>query len=180
MSAEPNYLDLSDERLVAQCDLHTYRSSGPGGQHRNKVSSAVRLLHRPTGITAHGDDSRSQHQNKRLAISRLRMNIALRIRRPVDPANCTIPAIVRECVFLPKNAGPDSLKRIAIGRKDFRFWPVAAWLLDLLDACQGRLADAAGILGVTSSNLTHVLESDRHLLAATQEIRKRHNCRPIA
>lgn len=179
MPAEKFYLDLSDDQFLSQCDLHTYRSSGPGGQHRNKVSSAVRLLHRPSGITAHGDDSRSQHQNKQLAISRLRMNIALRIRRPVDPKKYSIPPIVKECVFLPKNAGPDSLKRLAIGRKDFRFWQVAAALLDLLDACHGRLADAAAILGITSSNLTSVMESDRHLLAAAQEIRKRNNCRPI-
>ena len=61
MGEQPDYLSLDDAALLAQCDLHTYRSSGPGGQHRNKVSSAVRLRHRATGITAHGDDSRSQH-----------------------------------------------------------------------------------------------------------------------
>ncbi|MEI7836507.1 MAG: peptide chain release factor-like protein, partial [Planctomycetota bacterium] len=75
-----------DKALLAHCDVHVYRSSGPGGQHRNKVSSAVRLLHRPTGVTGHGDESRSQQDNRRMALRRLRMNIACRIRRAVDPA----------------------------------------------------------------------------------------------
>lgn len=52
------------------------RSSGPGGQHVNKVSSAVRALHAPTGIQVVAMDSRSQHQNKKLAIQRLHEKVA--------------------------------------------------------------------------------------------------------
>lgn len=47
------------------------RSSGPGGQHVNKVSSAIRALHLPTGVQVVAQDSRSQHQNKKIAYQRL-------------------------------------------------------------------------------------------------------------
>jgi peptide chain release factor len=47
------------------------RSSGAGGQHVNKVSSAIRATHLPTGIQVVAMDSRSQHQNKKLAYERL-------------------------------------------------------------------------------------------------------------
>ena len=47
-----NYLELTDDELMRQCEMDTFKSSGPGGQHRNKRESAVRLKHLPTGIIA--------------------------------------------------------------------------------------------------------------------------------
>lgn len=51
--------------------FQTMRSTGPGGQNVNKVNSAVRAIHNPTGVQVVAMDSRSQHQNKKLAIARL-------------------------------------------------------------------------------------------------------------
>ena len=173
-----DFLALDDAALLRQCDLHAYKSSGPGGQHRNKVSSAIRLRHHPTGIAVHGDDSRSQHENKAAALRRLRMNIACRVRRPVDTTQHVLPPIVRECIFRTRG-GTDTPRRMQIGRKDRRFWQVVAFLLDVLDCCQGRLADAAAYLCITTSNMVSLLQEDRHLLAAAQAIRKTHGQRPL-
>lgn len=49
---ENRYLDLTDEELMRQCEVNTFKASGPGGQHRNKRESAVRLKHLPTGVVS--------------------------------------------------------------------------------------------------------------------------------
>lgn len=50
ISGSREFLGLSDEQLINQCEMSTFKSSGPGGQHRKKRESAVRLKHLPTGI----------------------------------------------------------------------------------------------------------------------------------
>lgn len=51
--------------------LETYRDSGPGGQHRNRRDTAVRVTHVPTGIVVINADQRSQYQNKQIALQRM-------------------------------------------------------------------------------------------------------------
>jgi hypothetical protein len=180
MPDRDDYLAMDDPALHACCDVHLYRSSGPGGQHRNKVSSAVRLHHRPTGVTATADDSRSQHDNRRMALRRLRMNLACQCRQMLVPGQSKVPPVVRECIFVPRGSGhPAGLHRLQVGPKDVRFWPVAAFLLDLLEAKEGRLADAAAELGISTTNIANVLQSERHLLGEAQKTRKRHGHGPL-
>jgi len=59
-------------------DVHIeyFKSSGPGGQHKNRTLSAVRVTHRPTGLTAVGQESRSQFRNKELALARLSAKVS--------------------------------------------------------------------------------------------------------
>jgi ribosome-associated protein len=65
-------LALSDEALLAECDEQFFIASGPGGQHRNKTETGVRLTHRPTRLTVTATERRSQLQNRREALDRLR------------------------------------------------------------------------------------------------------------
>lgn len=62
--------------LEKDIQFQAIRSSGPGGQHVNKVSSAIRAIHKPTNIQVLVMDSRSQHQNKKIAIKRLQEKVA--------------------------------------------------------------------------------------------------------
>ena len=62
----------SDDELLAQCRLETFRAGGPGGQHQNTTDSGVRLIHLPTGIRIVARQERSQHRNKAAALKRLR------------------------------------------------------------------------------------------------------------
>jgi protein subunit release factor B len=73
---------LEDDALLAQCDVQAHRASGPGGQHRNKAETAIRLVHLPTGVTVEGKDERSRTQNLRIALARLREKLEKRAYRP--------------------------------------------------------------------------------------------------
>src|SRR5262249_58629887 len=70
-SRRNHWTELSDSQLLAQCEVDTYRASGPGGQKRNKTSSAVRLRHPPSGLIVIAEESRSQHENRAKALKRM-------------------------------------------------------------------------------------------------------------
>jgi protein subunit release factor A len=59
------------DRLEKVVEVTTYQASGPGGQHRNRTYSAVRMTHPPTGITVTASDTRSQLKNRKIALKRL-------------------------------------------------------------------------------------------------------------
>ena len=71
-----------DEDLLRQCEVETFRSSGPGGQHVNKTESAVRLKHIFSGIVVTSRQERSQHRNKALCLQKLREKVAKLNERP--------------------------------------------------------------------------------------------------
>ncbi len=57
--------------LERDCDLEFFIASGPGGQHRNKVETGVRLTHLPSGISVTATERRSQHANREVAYERM-------------------------------------------------------------------------------------------------------------
>ena len=174
------YLTLSDDALLAQCEQHIYRASGPGGQHRNKVSSAIRLHHKSSGVTATCNESRSQHDNRKNAIRRLRMKIATSVRCDA-PAETLIPEVVARFLHMPKKPpiGATTDNRLEVGRKHADYWHVAAVLLDCLVADSAQLSTTAKRFGITTSNFLRAVKADRHFFEAAQKIRKQFNLSPI-
>ena len=73
--------DTDPQVLKKQVVLETYRSRGPGGQRKNKVETAVRLKHLPSGITVVATEHRSQSENRKLAFERLRERL-IKLNRP--------------------------------------------------------------------------------------------------
>src|SRR5689334_15486934 len=170
------WADLSDAQLLAQCDVDTYRASGPGGQKRNKTSSAVRLRHPPSGLIVIAEESRSQHENRARALRRLRQALYLKIREDL-PVEMLIPEkLALHPDYREARNGED---RLDLGRKDPRFWPAAGVVLDVLQAVEARVSDAARALGLTTGNLIDFLASDPKVWEQANVLRSRFGHKPL-
>ncbi len=151
------WTNLTEAQLLAQCEVDTYRASGPGGQKRNKTSSAVRVRHPASGLIVIAEESRSQHQNRAKALRRLRQALFLKIRNGLAPEELA-PELLRQrpdATALPPPGG-----RLKLGRKDPRFWPTVGLVLDVLQSRQARLSEAAAVLGISTANLADFLRAE--------------------
>jgi hypothetical protein len=124
----------SDEELLAACDLEFTRRSGPGGQHRNKVETAAILTHRPSGISAEASEERSQSENRRAALRRLRLKLAIGVRNPLATAPSPLWHSRRQGTRISIATEHSDLPAIlaealdALAHHDYHHSPAAAWL----------------------------------------------------
>lgn len=84
-------LSLDDETLLGECQVEVFVAGGPGGQHRNKTESGVRLTHPATELSVTATERRSQLQNKGVALERLReglraLTFVPKTRKPTKPS----------------------------------------------------------------------------------------------
>jgi hypothetical protein len=168
-----DYLLASDDALIAQCEVDRYRASGPGGQHRNKTDSAVRLRHKPSGVTAIGEDSRSQLENKMHAVRRLRSAIALDVREPVKLEGFV--AGPRLAALVAGGTPPLGARTRLTGE----YWAAIAELLDLLVAGSLEIGTTAQRLGITTGAMSKLLLHDDQVARAVNDLRRGAGMRPL-
>ena len=151
---------LPIEQLLSDCHIEQTRRSGPGGQHRNKVQTAIVIKHLPTGIHGEASERRSQADNRRRAVQRLRINLALSQRQssPSEPPP----------LWLERVKGG----RIAVNPDHEDFPALLSIALDAIWAHRHAMAPSAEALQVTTSQLVKLLKIEPAALVAVNRERQ--------
>ncbi|MFO0828549.1 MAG: peptide chain release factor-like protein [Phycisphaerales bacterium] len=160
----PHPATLSTDDFLAQCRFETGRVSGPGGQHRNRVDTAVSLVHVPTDLDTQATERRSQLQNRSKAIFRLRLKLAVRC-RTVTSRDRHEPSEL----WKRRRQG----EKMPVNPEHEDYPALLAEALDVIVARRYDVAGAAGVLGVTMSQLTRLVRHERHAFALLNEGREK-------
>lgn len=151
---------LTDVDLLNQCKVVRTKRSGPGGQHRNKVETAIVLKHLPTGITSQASERRSQTENRAVALERLRLTLAIEWRNPRLEYPDGTP------LWKSRRRGT----RIEVSAEHSDFPVLLAESLDHLAACNWNVGQVASRLGSTVSQLVRLWKKEpRALLLVNQQ-----------
>ena len=142
---------LEPQMLLRDCSERRTRRSGPGGQHRNRVETAVVLRHELSGIEAEANERRSQAENRQVALFRLRIRLAVGVRTVRTPDQ--VPS---ELWRLRCRAG-----RILVNPTHPDFPALLAEALDVLAMCEFDVPVAAESLACTGSQLVKLLKDER-------------------
>ena len=159
---------IAPDDLLKQCDETRTRRGGPGGQHRNKVDTAVVLHHRPTGMTAEASERRSLAENRRVALHRLRLALAITYCTVADPNGPT---------DLWRSRVRDGQIIIAPDHEDYP--ALLAEASNQLALVGWQLPPAASVLGVTTSQLTGLFRKEPKALANLNTLRRQYRLRPV-
>jgi hypothetical protein len=138
---------LPESLLLEQCLVRRTRHTGPGGQHRNKVETAIEIVHTPTGITTFAAERRSQEANRQVAIFRMRLLLAIRLRA------------VESAEVIPSKLWSSRCRnqRISCNETHEDFPTLLAEALDAVDAKEYDVRRAAAALGCSTTQLVRFI-----------------------
>ncbi|MEX2317773.1 MAG: peptide chain release factor-like protein [Pirellulales bacterium] len=164
---------LSIDKLLAECDIRRQRRGGPGGQHRNKVETAVIIVHRPTRIEAEANERRSQAENHAQAVARLRTKLAVAVRSPANAQKNSDTST--SALWQQRCAGG----RIAINTSHEDFPALLAEALDAVAAADFDVSAAALRLSVSASQLARFLQQEPTAWSLVNDSRRARGLRPL-
>lgn len=183
MATWPHPACLGDAELLAQCRVGTGRSGGPGGQNRNKVETLVELTHMASGVEAHAGERRSQMENRRVALRRLRLALAVAVRVgvPSGPVGSMLWRSRRRAAARDSTAGSPPKDRWAAGGEgtleinpDHHDYPaLLAEALDILAASGWDTRAASLRLNVSASQLLKLVKEHPPALTMVNRERER-------
>ncbi len=153
------------ELLLKDCVFHRTRRSGPGGQHRNKVETAVVVEHLPSHLRAEASERRSQALNRETAIQRLRVQLALQVRTPLtEVSDKWLPSQL----WISRTAAG----RISVSTSHQDFAALLSEALDLLASLNYQIPLAASRLGITNSQLVKFLKLEPQAILSVNQHRE--------
>jgi len=152
----PHPATMDEEILLKDCEVVTGRVGGPGGQHRNKVETAVYVIHTATGIEAQATERRSQRENKHMAVRRLRRKLASHVRTLASRDT-------HQCSDLWKRRRQGNKMTVNPEHEDYP--GLLAEALDLVVARRYDVAGSAALLGITMSQLSRLINHDKGAFA---------------
>lgn len=158
-----------DGVILSECRLERGRVGGPGGQHRNKVETAVTLTHTPTGLSAQAAERRSPIENERMALRRLRLELATHERRAVADGEA------RSELWIARTRQGT----IAVNPTHRDFPTMLALAMDVLWACRMDVRRAATRLCVSPTQLVRLIARHRPALEAMNNARAKRKLRPL-
>lgn len=153
---DPHPACLDDATLARQCRVTFGRGSGPGGQHRNKVETAVFVTHVPTGVKATAAERRSQGQNRHVAQRRLRTKLAITVRTTIRMNRFRPSAL-----WVQRRQG----KALPVNARNRDYPALLAEAMDVVTAMTFDVGGAAGVFGVSMSQLAKLLGREPAALA---------------
>ncbi len=159
-----------NDALLTQCELVRGRTSGPGGQHRNRVATEVVLHHKPTGITARAGERRSPETNKKVAVGRLRYTLAVEVRTSIPAGEARTALWAQRC----SKSG-----RIVCSATHRDHATLIAEALDVIAACNWDTKRAAVRLGCTQTQMVRMLADHPPALAKLNTERTDRGMRPL-
>lgn len=164
LTHHPHRFEVLETTGDAAIEISTHRGSGPGGQKRNKTSSAVRATHLPTGLSAISDDSRDQRKNRETAVRRLAHVLTVRCRKRV---------------YLDRLDPPEEFN-LETSQKAAPYLPTLGHVLDVLQATGYVLNHAATYLSTTTGQLSKFITRDPHALAYVNAMRQSLSLKPLS
>jgi hypothetical protein len=168
MQVEPPHPSmLPSDELLKQCTIKHTRGSGPGGQHRNKVNTAVVLTHSPTEVVAQASEARSQGRNQASALVRLRVRLALLCRSADAPAT-------------PSKLWKSRVKggKVSVNEAHEDFPSILAEALDWIWALDD-VKPAADALQISNSQLVKLLAKEPAALQLVNDLRASKGLSPL-